>query len=68
MREVDQPSLVVPDVLAVHDDVVSDRDGHTLADLDVVCHQHGLRRAREPDDETLMQSRRSGVIGEESRD
>ncbi len=43
MREVDQTTLIVPDVLAVHDDVVSIRDRDALADVDVVVDEQGLR-------------------------
>jgi hypothetical protein len=68
MGEVDETSLVVPDVLTVNDHVVSHREGHALADLDVVGHEHGLRGTGQSDDETLMRTRRSGVIGEKPRD
>jgi hypothetical protein len=68
MSEVDEPSLIVPDVLAVDDHIVSRRDGHAFADIDVVCHEYGLRRARQADDETLMRTRRPCVIGQKARD
>jgi hypothetical protein len=68
MSEMDEPSLVVPDVLAVDDHIVSRRDGYAFADIDVVCHEYGLRRARQADDETLMRTGRPRVVGEKARD
>jgi hypothetical protein len=62
MREVDQSTLIVPDVLATHDDIVADSDWDALADVDIVRHEHGLRCAREADDETLVRSGWPGVI------
>jgi hypothetical protein len=67
MREVDEPTLVVPDVLAVHHDVVSDRERDALADVHVVVDEQRLRRSLEQHDETLMRARWSGVVGEEPR-
>jgi hypothetical protein len=68
MREVDQPALIVPDVFAVDDHIVAYRERDPLADLDVVGHEHGLRCTRETNDEPLMPSRWSVVVGEEPRD
>ena len=68
MREVDEPTLVVPDVLAVHHDVVPRRKRDALPDVDVVVDEQGLRRTRDPHDEALMRAGRPRVIGEEPRD
>jgi hypothetical protein len=68
MGEVDQPALVVPDVLAVNDHIVARGYRHTPADIDVVRHEDGLRRACQSDDETLMRTRWPAVVGEEPRD
>ena len=68
MREVDQTTLIVPDVLTVHDDVVSIRDRDALADVDVVVDEQGLRRSLDLHDEALMRSGRARVIREQPRD
>ena len=68
MREVDQTTLIVPDVLAVDDDVVSIRDGDALAYVDVVVDEQGLRRSLDLHDEALMRSGRTRVIREQPRD
>jgi hypothetical protein len=68
VREVDQSALIVPDVLAVDDDVVSIRDRDALADLDVVVDEQGLRRSLDLHDEALMRPGRARVIREQPRD
>jgi hypothetical protein len=68
MREVDQSTLVVPDVLAVHDDVIAIRDRDARADVHVVVDEQGLRRSLDLHDEALMRSGRARVIREEPRD
>jgi hypothetical protein len=62
MGEVDQSSLGVPDVLAMHENVIADRERYPRTDVNVVGDEHGLRRVGEPDDEPLMRTRRSGVV------
>src|ERR671936_2138662 len=64
MREVDQPALVVPDVLAVHRHGVTERGGGTLSDAHVVLDEHGLTRAGQADHEPLMCSGWTRVVGE----
>ena len=44
MGEMDEPSLGIPHVLAVHDHVVSGCERDTLPDLQVVLDEHGLGR------------------------
>ena len=68
MREVNQPPLIVPDVLAVHDDPIAGCHRDALADVDVVVDEQRLRRSRKLHDETLVRARWPGVIGEKSRD
>jgi len=68
MREVDQTTLIVPDVLAVDDDIVSIRDRDARADVDVVVDEDGLRRPLDLHDEALMRSGWAGVIREQPRD
>jgi hypothetical protein len=68
MREVDESALIVPDVLAMYDQLVPGRDGHALADVDVVVYQERLRRAFDLHDEALMRARRSGVVGKQTTD
>src|SRR5439155_22727448 len=43
MREVNEPALVVPDVLAVDGELVARRDRDAFADVDVVVGQQRLR-------------------------
>jgi len=62
MREMDQSTLVVPDVLAMHGDVIADCDRDALADVDVVVDKQGLRRIFDLHDEALMRARWAGVI------
>jgi hypothetical protein len=68
MREVDQSTLIVPDVLTVHDHAVSGGKRHALADVDVVLDEEGLRRSFDLHDEALMRARWACVIREEPRD
>ena len=68
MREVDQSTLVVPDVLAMHGDVIANCDRDALADVDVVVDKQGLRRIFDLHDEALMRARWAGVIREQPRD
>jgi hypothetical protein len=68
MREVDQSALIVPDVLAVHDDVIAIRDRDARADVHVVVDEQGLRRSFDLHDEALMRSGRARVIREQPRD
>jgi hypothetical protein len=68
MCEVDQSSLVVPDVLAMHDDDVAGREWDPLADVDVVVDEQGLAGSLDLHDETLMCTRWPGVVREKSRD
>ena len=56
MREVNESALVIPDVLAVHDDIVAGRDRDALTDVDVVVDEQRLRRAFDLDDEALMRT------------
>ena len=65
--EMDQPALVVPDILAVHGHVVTGQDRDALPDGHVVVHQHRLRRPCEANDETLMHARRTAVVSENTR-
>ena len=67
MSEMDQPALIVPDVLAVHGHVVTRLDRGALPDGQVVIHQYRLRRPCEADDETLMHARRTAVVRENTR-
>ena len=64
MGEMDQPTLVVPDVLAVDDHVVSRSDRHSLSDGHVVVHEDRLCRAGKANDETLVGTGRTAVIRE----
>src|ERR1700716_476903 len=68
MRELNQPPLIVPDVLAVSHDPIPDRPRDALADIDVVVDEQRLRRSRKLHDETLVRPRWPGVVGEKSRD
>ena len=66
--EVDEATLFVPDVFAVHGDRVADGDRRAPADVDVVVYEHGLRHTPELHDETLMSALGSVLVGEQSRD
>ena len=68
MREVDQTTLVVPDILAVYHDGVAVRERDTLADVDVVVDEKRLRRSLDLHDEALMRPGRARVIREQPRD
>lgn len=68
MREVDQSALIVPNVFAMNDDVVTRRDRDALADVDVVVDEQSLRRTLHLHDETLMRARWAGVIRQQLRD
>ncbi len=65
---MDQPALIVPDVLAMHDDVVPNRDRDAFADVHVVVDEKRLLRSVDLHDEALMCPRWAGVIGEQARD
>ena len=56
MREVNESALIIPDVLAVYDNIVAGRDRDALTDIDVVVDEQRLRRAFDLDDEALMRT------------
>src|SRR6266568_7816922 len=68
MREMDQPALVVPHVLAVHDDAVTRHHRSPLSDGHVVVDEHRLRRTGKANDETLMGTGWAAVVRENPRD
>lgn len=68
MREVDQSTLLVPDVFTMHDHRVAGHERHPLADIDVVLDEQRLRRSLDLKDESLMRPRWPGVVREEPRD
>ena len=56
MREVNESALIIPDVLAVYDNIVAGRDRDALTDVDVVVDEQRLRRTFDLDDEALMRT------------
>jgi hypothetical protein len=67
VREVDETALGIPDVLAVDRYGVANRDRHAPSDVDVVVDEQRLGRGGDLDDETLVDARWSGVVGQHSR-
>ena len=68
MREMDQPALVVPHVLAVDHHAVPRHHRNPLSNGHVVVDEHRLRRTGKANDETLMRTGRTAVIRENTRD
>jgi len=68
VSEVNEPALLIPDVLPVHDHGVTGRDGDAPADTHVVIDQQSLGRAPQSHDETLVCPRGAGLIGQDPRD
>ncbi len=64
MREMDEPSLGIPDVLAVHDDVITDRHRDTRTNVEVVLYQHGEIPGRQFEEELLVMAGRSRSLGQ----
>jgi len=68
MREVDQTALRVPDVFAVHDDVVAFHGRHPWGDRGVVLDFERQVLCAELDDELLVGPRTARSIGEQPDD
>ena len=66
--EVDGSTLSIPDVLPVHDDVITNSHGHPRSDVQVVLHQHREISRRQLDEELLMPTRGSSSVGQHSYD
>src|SRR5439155_13869305 len=68
MGEVDESALIVPDVLAVHDHVITEGHRGPLPDGYVVVDEHRLRCSSESNDETLVHTGRTALISQDARD
>src|SRR5713101_8687395 len=68
MGEVDQPTLRIPDVLAVDDDAVPYVNGSSCPDGDVVLHLDGEVPGGKLDDELFVGAGAAGSVGQEPYD